>query len=307
MNYDDFASSGLSRPRNRQLRTEAQIMQDWGGAEQIAVSIVLVSFNQESYIEDALAGALSQKTSFPFEIILHDDASTDGTREILEKYALEYPEIIIPVLRTVNIFSKGGAPFWEGMKNTRGKYVAICEGDDFWIDDGKLAKQYSFMEANSSAAFCCHNASVHYVGTGEVKDFNTKLSSGYYSTRDLVLRKWFIPTASLFFRRDIASRRIPAWYGQVRSQDLALEIVLSLEGDLWYQNEKSSVYRKNAIGSLSAKNEVPWAHLYLRIDLFKKLRGEFPYMKRYLIWADILITRMKIAYSRVLTKMNNND
>lgn len=296
--FDDVSAQSMLN-----LRDENEILSSLVD-DSVAVSVIVPAYNQLDYIHDTVQGILAQKTNFYFEIILHDDASKDGTQEIILMYTKHYPNIIIPVLREVNVYQKGISPIAECLKLARGKYVAICEGDDFWTSPDKLQAQYDFMEKNKKYTFMCHNAKVHYIDTNVSCLFNKNLKAGPYSTVDLIFRKWFIPTASLFFRKNIIAGTIPDWYGSVRSQDLALEIMLSLQGDFWYQDEVMSVYRKNAIGSLSSRNEKPWNYLKLRIFLFKKLSDLFPMQLKPLAWLDIILSMIKIVYAKVLSLRN---
>lgn len=125
--------------------------------EEIKVSICCITYNHEKYIRDALESFLMQKTNFKYEIIVHDDASTDQTPQIIKEYAEKYPNIIVPILQTKNQYSQGikiaATYIWP---RARGKYITICEGDDFWIDEHKLQKQFEKMEIDKELAFCCH-------------------------------------------------------------------------------------------------------------------------------------------------------
>ena len=114
------------------------------------VSICCLTYNHVNFIEDALEGFLKQQVNFPFEIIVHDDASNDGTREKVISYAKNFPEIIFPVLQEVNQYSKRKGSILQMfiLPEVRGKYIALCEGDDYWTDPLKLQKQADFMEAN---------------------------------------------------------------------------------------------------------------------------------------------------------------
>ncbi|MEX1211392.1 MAG: glycosyltransferase [Balneolaceae bacterium] len=113
------------------------------------VSVCCITFNHEKFIRDAIESFLMQKTSFPFEIIIHDDASTDGTQEIIKEYSEVDPRII-PILREDNIKSTGVHIFPIASQIARGKYIALCEGDDYWIDPLKLEKQVAFLEENKN-------------------------------------------------------------------------------------------------------------------------------------------------------------
>ena len=117
--------------------------------EPLMVTILCLVYNHESYIRQCLEGFVMQKTNFRFEAIVHDDASTDGTAAIIREYAEKYPDIIKPIFETENQYSKGDGSLGRIMTaHTHGKYVAICEGDDYWIDPLKLQRQVDFLEGN---------------------------------------------------------------------------------------------------------------------------------------------------------------
>lgn len=131
------------------LPTEEEIKRSWASeTTPPLVSFLCTTYNHESYIEDTVRGFLTQETDFPFEIIIHDDASTDKTQKILGKIQKQYPSIIKTILQEENQYSKGKRILLPLMKHAQGKYIAICEGDDFWIDPQKISKQVSFLEEN---------------------------------------------------------------------------------------------------------------------------------------------------------------
>lgn len=106
------------------------------------VSICCITYNQENYIRDAIEGFLMQRTTFPIEIIIHDDASTDNTAKVVNEFAEKHPDLIVPIYQTINQYSQGIKP-WPNFvfPRARGKYIALCEGDDYWTDPLKLQKQ----------------------------------------------------------------------------------------------------------------------------------------------------------------------
>ena len=127
------------------------------------VSILCTAYNHEQYIAQALDSFLSQQTDFPIEILVSDDASTDGTAEIIQDYALRYPGVVKAFLMKENIFSKGGNFYTEYFfPNARGKYICLCEGDDYWCDDSKLQRQVDFLESHPDYSACVHNTMLHY-------------------------------------------------------------------------------------------------------------------------------------------------
>jgi glycosyltransferase involved in cell wall biosynthesis len=130
-------------------RTEGEIMSAWASRTPVLASVCCTTFNHERFVREAIEGFLMQETDFPFEIIVHDDASTDSTADIIREYAEEYPRLIRTIIQTENQYSKGGLinPRFVFPKAT-GKYLALCEGDDYWTDSTKLQKQVTFLENN---------------------------------------------------------------------------------------------------------------------------------------------------------------
>lgn len=120
------------------------------------VSISCLTYKHEEYIRDCLEGFLSQKTTFPFEVLIHDDASPDATPQIIKEYAEKYPDIIKPILRETNLYSVPGHRCINlvNLERAQGKYVAICEGDDFWCDPYKLQKQFDLLESHQDYTLC---------------------------------------------------------------------------------------------------------------------------------------------------------
>ena len=112
------------------------------------VSICCIAYNQQKYIRQALESFLMQRTDFNFEVIIHDDASTDGTTEIIREYESKFPGIIKPIFQTINKYQSEGLNFQFKyvFPKAKGKYITFCEGDDYWIDPLKLQKQVDFLE-----------------------------------------------------------------------------------------------------------------------------------------------------------------
>ena len=226
------------------------------------VVVKCFTYNHGKYIEDTLKGFVMQKTNFPFCALVVDDFSSDNTAEILRRYEKEYPEIIKGVYLQENYYSQGGikrekteivSPWFA-----RCKYIAMCEGDDYWIDPLKLQKQVDFMEDNSEYSLCFHNAVIlnELVGNREkIKSFCYFNKNQQISTERLI-EEWCIPTASILYRREsFAQLELPRFH----SGDYTLELGLASVGKVFYIDNYMSVYRKNNGGvsvSISAKK---WA------------------------------------------------
>ncbi len=130
----------------------------WPEDTKPVVSICCITYNHKDYIAEAIEGFLMQETTFPVEILINDDASTDGTADILRSYQARYPKLIHLVLQTENQYSKGNSILIKLLTMATGKYIALCEGDDFWICKQKLQKQVAFMEVNKNVTICFHDA-----------------------------------------------------------------------------------------------------------------------------------------------------
>lgn len=144
--------------------SEEWIMAKWReDPDKPLVSIVCQTYNHATFIKDALNGFLMQQTDFPFEIIVHDDASTDGTSDILREYQFRYPNLIRLIIQEENQYQKGKRPSGFTFPMARGKYIAFCEGDDYWIDESKISKQASFLDANPGVSLV-YTDSISFIG-----------------------------------------------------------------------------------------------------------------------------------------------
>lgn len=165
----------------------------------VMVSIRCTVYNHGKYLRQTLNGFVNQKTNFKFEAIVHDDASTDDSAEIIMEYAQKYPEIIKPLLECRNQYSRGKGFVGKAINPMlRGKYVALCEGDDYWTDPNKLQKQVDFMEAHPDYTLCFHNAIVHFDNGSESDKPFTNLETREYSEKELI-DDWKAPTAAFLF------------------------------------------------------------------------------------------------------------
>src|SRR5690554_1247666 len=125
--------------------------------ELLLVSVCCLSYNHRPYIKDCLEGFVKQQCNFQFEVLIHDDASTDGTSDIIREYQKKYPNIIKPIIQTENQYQKGVAVNWVyNFPRAQGKYIALCEGDDYWSDPLKLQKQVEVLENDPDCSLCFH-------------------------------------------------------------------------------------------------------------------------------------------------------
>ena len=213
----------------------------------LMVTIRCITYNHEPYIRQCLEGFIMQKTNFRFEAIVHDDASTDETANIIREYAEKYPDIIKPIFETENQYSKLDGSIQRIMsEHIHGKYVAMCEGDDYWIDPLKLQKQVDFLESNPRYSMCAHNAFVFYQQKNDVCLFNKTSYSGELSVHDAI-HAWKIPTASILVLSEIA-KEYPSWLAVIYSGDYSLILRTLLKGKIYLNSDIMSVYRVSYVG-----------------------------------------------------------
>lgn len=177
--YPDFAKvaayCGETDKYGIGLRSQKEITAKWDASKPL-ISIVCVTYNHGEYIEDALRGFLIQETTYPFEIIIHDDASTDGTQTILKEYQSKYPDIINLILQQKNQKSQGIKAFQFYKHAIQGSYTAYCEGDDYWILPDKIEKQADLLERNPDYFVCSHAFISHNQSFG--RKSKTKIYDG---------------------------------------------------------------------------------------------------------------------------------
>ena len=217
-----------------------------GATNEIMVSIICNAYNHEPYIRDALEGFVMQKTDFVFEILIHDDASTDKTADIIREYEAKYPDLIKPIYQTENQYSKGiGAPSIFQHPRVKGKYIALCEGDDYWTDPLKLQKQYDAMEAHT--AIKLDAATKQVIGSIEPRRENTIIP-----VEDVIYGEGgFVATNSLFYRAALL-KNMPE-FRKILTVDYTRQIEGSLRGGMLYLKDCMSAYRFMTPGSWTAR------------------------------------------------------
>ncbi len=215
------------------------------------VSIVCETYNHEKYVRDCIEGFLMQKVNFEYEILIHDDASTDNTQAIIKEYESRYPDIIKPIYQTVNQCSKGIRIWYEiQFQRAKGKYIALCEGDDYWTDPYNLQKQVDFLESNPTYSLCFHNAVVHHENGSKPDYLFASLQTREYDIKENI-GNWIIPTASLVFRRSVINS---PYFKEVRASrkiivcDYPMIQICAKEGRIYGLSDPMSVYRKHSTG-----------------------------------------------------------
>lgn len=215
--------------------------------ERPLVSVICLAYNHEKYIRDALNGFVKQKTDFPFEVVIHDDASTDKTADIIREYEKRYPHIIKPILQHENQKSKGsGIVTRLTYEKAQGKYIALCEGDDYWTDPLKLQMQVDFLEKNEAFGLI-YTASRFYDQTREV--FIPEVNKGRYSGdvfEKILTGKMNIITASTMFRSSFIAgfmKEIEPVSKEPCGMDTPLWLYISKHSKIQYFDKETVVYR----------------------------------------------------------------
>ncbi|MDY3756577.1 MAG: glycosyltransferase [Treponema sp.] len=228
-------------------RTEEEIMREWGvdNSDNPLVSVRCITYNHEPYIAQALDGFLMQKTNFPFEVIVHDDASTDRTADIVREYEKKYPKIIKAIYQTENQYSKQDGSIGRIMNAAcKGEYIALCEGDDYWIDENKLQMQVDFLEKNSEYGMCYTKANVYIQKEQNFR--NGAIGAAFDSFDDLVLKGNRVPTLTTVYRRDLLDRYWqevqPGTRGWLMG-DYPMWLYFAHESKVKFFNHVTSVYR----------------------------------------------------------------
>lgn len=214
--------------------------------QEILVSIICNAYNQEEYISQCLDGLVKQKTNFKYEILVHDDASTDRTAAIIKEYCLRFPDIIKPIYQKENQHQKRiPIIFTYQLPRSKGKYIAFCEGDDYWNDDYKLQKQVDLLEEHPEYVLIYTNCSVY---NQKMRAFKSKtFTHEIASFEELLLKGNFIGTLTTCFRKEAYEK----YYEEVRPQekgwragDYPLWLYLFLNYKAFFLSDFTSVYRE---------------------------------------------------------------
>lgn len=234
-------------------KTEDEIKSHWKYTDKVYISCVCIAYNHENYIRDALDSILAQKTEYRFELIIHDDKSTDNTREIILEYKKKFPNIIKLILQEENQYSKCPRIISLTVPYLDGNCVTICEGDDFWIDQYKLQKQIKELISNPNVNLIITQAlSLYPDGTTE-KFCDLGNIKRYISFADCILgpKKDFYPTATFFFKKNIIVS-LPDWFYTIAPVgDYYIQLFASYNNGCIYLPDITSIYRRDSIGSWS--------------------------------------------------------
>ena len=208
------------------------------------VSVCMITYNHESFIAQAIEGVMMQKSNFDYQLVIGDDYSTDKTRIICEKYANKYNDKIILLHSSENI---GMMPnFIKTLQACTGKYIALCEGDDYWIDPLKLQKQVDLLENTDTIVGSYTDTYIKTKNNQQLKLWRDQLPK-IMNLTDIIAKYSPFHTSSFLFRRDLL-KDFPDWLASVQSGDMFLFAYVALHGKLVKAETTPTVYRKHERG-----------------------------------------------------------
>lgn len=302
--------------------------------QEIGVSICCLVYNHEKYLRRCLDGFVEQRTNFKIEVLIHDDASTDHSREIIEEYAEKYPEIFRPLYQKENQTSKGRKVSLEFQyPRIRGKYVAWCEGDDYWTDEMKLQKQYDMLEKNADKVFCTHIVrSISESGELLNDTHPTNLNIPMHLESEVWIKMllgdspYQFHTSSYFARADVLLQHInnyPEFMVRAKVGDVPIMMLYATYGGCIYLDQEMSCYRKQSVGSWSQRmrsnSSMREQTILASIDSFKAydeftnkeythlinnvcLREEFKYLQAKKNYKEMLHRKYRIYFKNMTVK-----
>lgn len=253
------------------------------------VTVRCLVYNHEPYLRQCLDGFVMQKTNFAFEAIVHDDASTDNSVAIIREYAEKYPNIIKPIFETENQYRKGTiGEIMENAISPSSKYIAICEGDDYWTDPYKLQKQVDILETHPEYTMVCNRTKLYSEKAkayfGENYCYN---NDRVVKTKDVIYRSGlFISTCSIVYRKEI-QENYPQYCKQCVVGDYPLQIMAAMKGSIYYFNNTMSVYRiDNRHSWMSKQNWNSVSDYNLKridsmISMFEGFSCDYPRYRKY--------------------------
>jgi len=217
------------------------------------ISVCCITYNHQDYIEDCIRGFLKQELTYNVEFLIHDDASTDQTQSLIKSLVGNDPRFKL-ILREKNIKSTGKAIFPLLFKEAQGKYIAMCEGDDYWTDPLKLQKQVDFLEGNTNYAGVATNSKIIFESSGQSRLFKKIKSDIDLNINDFLKQRYF-HTASFVLKKEFLKTIV---FPKVLSGDRFLFLFIASKGTIRYLNDTTCVYRKNE-GGIS--NKVTSSHM----------------------------------------------
>ena len=286
-------------------------------SKETLVSIRCITYNHESYIRDCLEGFVIQNTSFPFEAIVHDDASTDGTAAIIREYAEKYPDIIKPIYETENQYSKHDGSLRRIMDEAispSAKYIAICEGDDYWIDPLKLQKQADFLETHPDYGLVSSDFFAFRQKDGQCVNFSQSPIMDGNCFLDIVTEKKRVQTLTVCIRKNIFFSREKLDPAKYFLGDQNFILTAALKSKIYCFPQKMGVYRileESAVHSKKKNNykmlDFSFKYYNTKIFYLNKLPHENYLRRKWIAKSNFVIFRYYLVnnlYSEYINSEN---
>ena len=261
------------------------------------VSVCMITYNHEKFISQAIEGALMQETNFSFEILINDDVSTDRTAHIIKEYEAKYPNIIKPLYQTENQYSQNPSiPVFNNFLRAQGKYIALCEGDDYWTDPNKLQKQVDFLETHPSFSICSHRYKTYNEKTKEWFPYHgsplfTENIKGIAFDKEFHFTKyWLAKTMTVMFRKEHLDLHTLHQYEYLRDSHLFYHLLTA--GNGYCMNYDAAVYRLHTEGIWGPTGKAE------RYDISSKVFEElYKHNKHDIVLRKIILQRKFDLYS----------
>ncbi len=288
-------------------RAEQDIMRNWGSERHPLVSVCCTTYNHENYIGEAIDSFLMQETGFPFEVIVRDDCSTDKTAMIIRAYVERYPNIVKPIYEAENQYSKGVYRGSFMLKKAMGKYIALCDGDDYWISADKLQKQVELLEKYPSAVISVAHTDRYNCDDGDMTCFARRLGPKEELLGFREIDQHYYHTSTYVIKSTVYKEICDKYFsGNVRSGDTAMRAILITYGPFVLLPEVVSVYRRTGGGIWTSASHEKQGELELELaeKLAKILTGKHRRKQehRAFIFARRLF-RLRIRDGRTLASM----
>jgi len=272
--------------------------------DEVMASVVMITYNHEKYIEQAINGVLMQECNFDYELIIANDHSTDNTDRVIQQILLNHPKaaFINYLKRDANMGMAQN--FVDAFKRSKGKYIALCDGDDYWTDTSKLQKQVDFLEKNHEYSMVCHDALI----IDEAKNtsclyFTSVHQKQICSTKDIFGVR-FCATASMLFRKQALDNiYIPDF--KILAGDLFLQLLISMDGPIYRMYEVMSVYRITSEGATETNKRDVKKLIQNRIQLFKYFNKVSQKKYNKYVRIETLIMESNIDYLNSKSKVRS--
>jgi glycosyltransferase involved in cell wall biosynthesis len=261
----------------------------------------MITYGHEKYIDNAISGVLMQEYNFELELIISNDCSPDDTDEVINNIINNHPRAssIKYIKHNHNIGAMSN--FLYSLNEAKGKYIALCEGDDYWTDPLKLQTQINFLDANSDYSMCFHSVEITLANKNDNYEYPIP-SSDILHLKD-ILQKHYIPTCSLVFRNGLFPKGLPEWMINSISGDIPLEILLASKGKTKYFSKKMACYRRNEGGISLSQIQIAKMHSGY-IYMYSKLASELTSLYSLILYKKVLMIKLSILKTKLLQQIN---